>query len=164
MSDNQGAFPAVGLDYNQLQIGQWGDRTFPASTPQSIAAHILREAVALYLTAHAAAFSENWEIAQDDLYKNCEIEIEKAWKRHFEYDAPDGASAYLADPQRPLHEAADILLLLCHYAHRMGFSLQAVMGRKFAEVQGWTFGAPDEQGVSEHETTTGGTVGATDPA
>lgn len=41
-----------GLDRFQREIGEWADRTFPASTKHSIVAHLIREVAELDGAAH----------------------------------------------------------------------------------------------------------------
>lgn len=167
-ADDQGGIPVLGMDYVQRKVGEWGDRTFPASTVQTIAAHLLREAVALFMAAYAEVFTREWGGAQDDLYMQIEAEVEKAYLRNFPDPGAGEPGAYLSDPQRVPTEAADIQLMLYHLAHRGGFTLNGRTDRKFREIQGWTWGDPDRFGVTEHaeardgEGAATGTVGAND--
>ena len=48
-------------------------------------------------------------------------------------------------------EAADIVLLLIHYAHKRGFSLFDAVREKFNVNKNRKWKAPDEFGVVEHE-------------
>lgn len=48
-------------------------------------------------------------------------------------------------------EAADILLILLHYAESHGFSLMAAALAKFEVVKARKWGPPDAQGVVRHE-------------
>lgn len=47
-------------------------------------------------------------------------------------------------------EVADCMLLLLHLAHRVGFSAETEIRRKFAICQAREWGEPDSQGVVEH--------------
>jgi NTP pyrophosphatase (non-canonical NTP hydrolase) len=46
-------------------------------------------------------------------------------------------------------EIADCFLLLFHLCHTNGITPSVVIAEKFAKVQGFTWGEPDEQGVVE---------------
>jgi hypothetical protein len=89
------------LDRLQLEIGAWGDRTFPQSTPRSVLAHFKKE------------------------------------------------SKELIDDETAV-EAADCLMLLLHFAHKMGFSLRDQVRQKFEVNKGRVWGKPDADGVVEH--------------
>lgn len=89
------------MDAIQLEIGQWGDKTFPQSSPRSVLAHFKKE------------------------------------------------SKELIDDETAV-EAADCAMLLLHFAHKMGFSLNDQIRQKFEINKGRTWGAPDKDGVVEH--------------
>lgn len=55
-----------------------------------------------------------------------------------------------ATPEERAEEAADVVLLLMHLAHRDGFNLMNAVGRKFQIVQERVWAAPDERGVFRH--------------
>lgn len=133
-------------DHTQDEIGAWGDTTFPESTMQTITAHLLREATALYIAAHAADFALDWSIAQDDIHGQTITELEKA-----SYRLDEGGLAALNNPARLAEECADVALLLYHAAHRGRFSLYDATMAKFVTIKTWAWGAPDAAGVVEHE-------------
>lgn len=150
---------AIGQDFVQNRVGTWGDRTFPQSTTRSIAIHLFREALALAFAA-SIADAGDYDGAHSDLADSFTSEANKAWDRIF-----DGT---LIAPGRIAEECADVQLPLYHLAQRCGFSLSQATATKFATIQGWTWGAPDEAGVSEHTertdaTTADPTVGTADP-
>lgn len=48
-------------------------------------------------------------------------------------------------------EAADIVILLMHYARKAGFNLTEEIEKKFAIIQQREWGEPDADGVVEHK-------------
>lgn len=123
----------IGLDWTQLRIGRWAEETFGQSTPHSVARHLFREACEL---CFATAGGESYTLVRD-LLRDLFTEAEKARAR-------------ASSPQDVPKEAADILLLLLHLAHKSGFSLLAVAHTKFEENKARQWGAVDEAGVVEH--------------
>lgn len=80
----------------QDTVGEWGERTFPDSTPKSIMAHLQEEVEELRRPVHR----DHYMTVPDD------AEIREMTRNHI------------------AEEAADCYLLLLHLAHRFGFNLE----------------------------------------
>lgn len=96
------------MDDLQCKIGEWGERTFPEATADTIMAHLQEEVAEL----------------GDAVYRRASDETEE--------------------------EAADVLLLLLHLAHRFGFSLFDAACVKMARNENRTW-APAEDGYWKHQ-------------
>jgi DNA adenine methylase len=105
------------------RVGQWGERTFPESTPVSIAKHLQEEA----------------------------REVLQACEQHVAEVAAGNAEGALFTHDRIREEAADVFLILQHLAYRLGFDLEEAAEEKFAVCQGrtWEQGTP-ERGYAKH--------------
>jgi hypothetical protein len=127
----------IGLDFFQLQVGQWANETFPKATPHTIARHLFREAVELCIATMPVDLLR-LEL-RADLLADVRAEIAK--------DAERGG---VRVPQDVLAESADIILLALHLAHKAGFSLLAVAHTKHEENRARAWGEADAAGVVEH--------------
>lgn len=97
----------------QDEFGEWADKCFPKSTPESILAHFAREAVEL--------------VGIEVMERALEHEKKKAFGRPVTFDGQAS-------------ECADCTLLLFHYAHKKDFSLQNACRDKFYALQERTWG------------------------
>jgi len=89
------------LDRLQDEIGAWGDKTFPGSTPSSVLKHLQKEINELITDKNSV-------------------------------------------------EAADCVMLIIHFAHKMRFSLLDAIRYKFDINKARQWGTPDADGVVEH--------------
>lgn len=111
----------------QREVGEWGEATFPQSTPASIAAHLLDEAVEAQEAVARAVWRES--DALPDLMR----------ERH---------RAEVAE------EAADVYLLLLHLAHRYGFDLETEARNKMAINRMRTWTTDSGRGYVKHDEVT----------
>jgi hypothetical protein len=125
----------IGLDFFQLEVGQWANETFPKSTPHTIARHLFREAIELCL----ATMPKGALITT--LYAELKAEA---------FDQIDRIGERRRDPHATPAESADVFLLALHLAHKQGFSLLAVAHTKHEENRARAWGEADAAGVVEH--------------
>lgn len=106
----------------QTRVGRWGERSFPQSTIRSIAAHLTEEC--------------------GELAEACE-----GWQHQTECGLDLVASSY-ADQIR--EEAADVLLILQHLAHRLEFDLAAAAEEKFEICRRRKWEMDPKRGYAKH--------------
>lgn len=146
------------LDHEfEARLAAWASEKFPNATPHSIAAHLLREAVELYIATELQFPRDGGEVrsiagsgreAADDILAGVYRNTYKAIDRLLS----DGRDARMPDVER---EAGGIGLLLCHYlmnADLARTTIGEVMRAEFERVRGASYGEPDEtDGVAEIE-------------
>lgn len=140
------------MGFHQLQgeIAQWGNKTFPQSTPQSIALHALREAVSLVVAVHVSEYyggivpdKVDADALPANLYNLVSAQVDHAIDKA---TTPTGIAF-----ANPVEEAADVVLLLMHLCGRFGASLAGAANDKHSRNVKRAWGKPDEYGVTEHE-------------
>lgn len=126
--------PAIGLDHFQAEVGLWGNETFPASTKETKALHVFREAVELVVASRPQAGRET----ANALLRQLQGDLTETFERSY------GQGKVMTE------EAADILVILLHLAHSCSFSLLAAARQKFGVNLTRRWGQPDAAGVTEH--------------
>lgn len=110
------------MDRLQNEISTWAESTFKHNE-RGIALHLLREAVEL---------CDSLGIGDADIRHSVEITLSKEPKK-----LPD-------------EEAADVTILAFTLAGHRGFNLSDAVVAKHVVNKHRTWGAPDEQGITEH--------------
>jgi NTP pyrophosphatase (non-canonical NTP hydrolase) len=117
----------ISMDRLQTYIGTWAEETFPDHTPATIALHLLREAVELAIACG---------VSNRDIRETVEHQQDK--------------SAY-KPPKHLSEETADVTILALTMAHETEFSLEMAVVAKHTVNRVRKWGAPDFQGIREHE-------------
>lgn len=96
------------------------------------------------------------EVRQARSFRDLGREI-TAWQdRTFPHATPDSILAHFVKEavelteDKTAEEAADCVILILGFCHKMGYDLQAEIEKKFAINQSRVWGSPDENGVVEH--------------
>jgi hypothetical protein len=114
----------------QDMIGAWASNTFPNHTKDTIAGHLLREAVSVALAAG---------VTEDDVMLNVVKELHKK------------VGTGRAHVMHLGEKLADVAILTLTEADYMGYDLAEEISAKHLVNMDRSWGRPDELGIAEHE-------------
>jgi NTP pyrophosphatase (non-canonical NTP hydrolase) len=118
----------------QKRVGEWADAAFPRSTIGTMLRH---------LKAEIQELDEATDAMSDRYIAGMKAAIAR----------DEDPATVMLQTTHTAEEAADVLLILLHIAHRSGFDLLAAAEAKFAECQKRTWERDEKRGYDRHVVT-----------